>query len=159
MQFFAAKNGWTKFISMQNHYNLLYREEEREMNKFCKETGVGLIPWAPLCRGRLARPLSLVEISPRSLQEQKMGPILASGHSDNDHVIIRRVQELAEKKGWKMSTVALVWINKRVSSPIVGFNSVERIDDALAARGKELTEEDEKYLEEPYVTRDIQGHS
>jgi aryl-alcohol dehydrogenase-like predicted oxidoreductase len=159
MQFCAATNGWTKFISMQNHYNLLYREEEREMNKFCKETGVGLIPWAPLCRGHLARPLSPVEISPRSLQEQKMGRILASGYSDSDHVIIRRVQELAEKKGWKMSTVALVWINKRVSSPIVGFNSVERIDDALAARDKELTEEDEKYLEEPYVTRNIQGHS
>jgi aryl-alcohol dehydrogenase-like predicted oxidoreductase len=159
MQFCAEKNSWTKFVSMQNHYNLLYREEEREMNKFCKETGVGLIPWAPLCRGYLARPPSSTQISPRSLEEQKMGPVLATGHTESDRVIINRVQELAEKKGWKMSTVALAWINKRVSSPIVGFSSVERIDDALAARGKELTEDDEKYLEEPYVTRDIQGHS
>ena len=159
MQFCAERNGWTKFISMQNHYNLLYREEEREMNKFCKETGVGLIPWSPLCRGHLARPPpSSTELTPRSLQEKKMGYLLSSGHTETDHVIIGRVQELAEKKGWTMSAVALAWISKRVSSPVVGCNSIVRIDDALAARDKVLTEEEEKYLEEPYVTRDIQGH-
>ena len=159
MQFCAEKNGWTKFISMQNHYNLLYREEEREMNKFCQETGVGLIPWAPLCRGYLARPPSSTPSSIRSSEEQKMKAFLTTGYSEHDQVIIRRVQELADKKKWKMSNVALAWINKRVSSPIIGFSSVERIDDALAARGKVLTEEEEKHLEEPYVTRDIQGHS
>ncbi|KIM97013.1 hypothetical protein OIDMADRAFT_44457 [Oidiodendron maius Zn] len=124
--------------------------EEREMNKFCKETGVGLIPWAPLCRWHLARPPSPTELSPRSLQEKKMRLVLYPGHSESDRVIIGR--------GWTMSVVALAWINKRVLSPIVGCNSIERIDDTLAARGKELTEEDEKYLAEPYVTRDIQGH-
>lgn len=158
MQFCADKNGWTKFISMQNHYNLLYREEEREMNKFCNETGVGIIPWAPLARGHLARPLLSNHASTRSLEEQRTGRVLSVGYTDADHAIINRVQELAEKKGWKMTTVALGWINKRVTSPIIGFSNVERIDDALAACGKELTEEDEKYLEELYITRDIQGH-
>lgn len=125
MQFVAEKHGWTKFVSMQNHYNLLYREEEREMNKFCHETGVGLIPWAPLCRGHLARPPSDYGSTVRSAGEQKK-PIFTTGTSESDQVIIKRVQELAEKKGWKMSHVALAWINKRISSPIIGFSSVER---------------------------------
>lgn len=88
-----------------------------------------------------------------------MKAFLTTGYTESDQAIIERVQEIAEKKGWKMSTVALAWLNKRVASPIVGISSVERIDDALAARGKELTEEEEKYLEEPYVARDISGHS
>ncbi|KAL8952965.1 MAG: hypothetical protein Q9222_001141 [Ikaeria aurantiellina] len=159
MQFCAERNGWTKFISMQNHYNLLYREEEREMIKFCKETGVGLIPWSPLCRGHLARPPSSEASSARSSGEQNIKAFLATGYSENDHAVINRVQEIAEKKGWKMSAVALAWINRRVSNPIVGLSSVERMDDALAARGKELSEAEEKYLEELYVTRDIQGHN
>lgn len=78
---------------------------------------------------------------------------------EHDKEIITRVEELAKKHDWKMSQVALAWINKRVSSPIVGFSSVERIDDALAANGKELSDEEEKYLEELYVPRAISGHS
>lgn len=143
---------------MQNHYNLLYREEEREMNKFCNDTGVGLIPWAPLCRGYLARPLSSREASMRASEEQRLGRILSVGHTETDHTIINRVEEIAQKRGWKMSTVALAWINKRVASPIVGFSTVERIDEALSARGEELTAEEEKYLEELYVSRAVQGH-
>ena len=158
MQHCAEKNGWTKFVSMQNHYNLLYREEEREMNKFCNETGVGLIPWAPLCRGHLARPPSAYGSTARSAGEQKKS-MFTTGQTDSDQKIIERVQELAEKRGWKMSHVALAWINKRVSSPIIGFSSEARMDEALEAGGKELTEEEEKYLEELYVSRDIQGHS
>lgn len=142
---------------MQNHYNLLYREEEREMNKFCRQTGVGLIPWAPLCRGHLARPPSAYGSTSRSQGEQ-LRTMFTTGHTDPDREIIKRVEELANKKGWKMSHVALAWINKRVSSPIIGFSSVERIDEALEVRGKELTPEEERYLEELYVTRDIQGH-
>ena len=85
--------------------------------------------------------------------------MFSSGRTDPDQEIIKRVQELAEKHGWKMSTVALAWINKRIASPIIGFSSVERMDEALEARGKELSAEEEKYLEEPYVDRAIQGHS
>ena len=141
----------------QNHYNLLYREEEREMNKFCDRTGVGLIPWAPLCRGLLARPYADYGSTTRSDQDKK-NPMFATGQTDPDKQIIDRVQELAEKKGWKMSHVALAWMNKRISSPIIGFSSVERMDEALEARGKVLSEEEEKYLEEPYVARSVQGH-
>lgn len=82
-----------------------------------------------------------------------------TGSSEADKKTIGRVQEIAEKKGWKMSQVALAWINKRISSPIIGFSSVERLDEALEANGKELSEEEEKYLEELYVPRAIIGHS
>ncbi|OAL03808.1 aldo-keto reductase-like protein [Phaeosphaeriaceae sp. SRC1lsM3a] len=158
MQFAAERNGWTKFISMQNHYNLLYREEEREMNRFCNDTGVGLIPWAPLCRGHLARPSSAFGSTTRSEGEEKANA-LHTGRQNNDKQIIERVEELAKKHDWKMSHVALAWINKRVSSPIIGFSSVARMDEALDARGKELTEEEENYLEELYVPTKIVGHS
>jgi len=151
MQFVAEKNGWTKFISMQNHYNLLYREEEREMNRFCNDTGVGLIPWAPLCRGHLARPPSQFGTTTRSSSEKELG--------EPDTTIIKRVQEIAEKRGWPMSHVALAWINKRISSPIIGFSSVERMQEAIEIKGKTLTEEEEKYLEELYEPKTIVGHS
>ncbi|KAK4959987.1 hypothetical protein LTR10_002876 [Elasticomyces elasticus] len=158
MQFCAQQHGWTQFISMQNQYNLLYREEEREMNRFCNETGVGLIPWSPLCRGHLARPPSSSPGSTRSSAEEKLKAFLKTGYAKSDHAIIKRVQELADKKGWTMSNIALAWINKRVSSPIVGCSSIERLDEALETRGKVLTDDEEKYLEEPYVPREVQGH-
>lgn len=157
MQFVAEKNGWTKFVSMQNHYNLLYREEEREMNRFCNETGVGLIPWAPLCRGHLARPPSEFGSTGRSKQE-KDGQPGSIGTVEPDVTIIKRVMEIAEKRDWPMSHVALAWINKRVTSPIIGFSKVERIDEAASVRGKVLTEEEEKYLEELYQPKLIHGH-
>ncbi len=85
--------------------------------------------------------------------------MFTSGTGQPDETIIDRVQELAEKKGWKMSQVALAWLNKRISSPIIGFSSVERIDEAIDVRGKTLTDEEERYLEELYVPKAIQGHS
>jgi len=153
MQFVAEQRGWTRFVSMQNQYSLLYREEEREMNRLCDDTGVGLIPWAPLCRGHLARPWEKFGSTVRSEPEKE------KGLSEVDVQTIKRVQELAEKKGWKMSQVALAWINKRIASPIIGFSSIERLDEAIAVRGKKLTEEDEKYLEELYQPKVISGHS
>ncbi|KAF5581407.1 aldo keto reductase [Fusarium pseudocircinatum] len=155
LQFCAEKNGWTKFISMQDQYNLLYREEEREMIRFCNETGVGLIPWAPLCRGHLARPPS------NSTQRASVeSDLTGGGHgtSEIDLKIIRRVAELAEKRQWPMAHVALAWINKRVTSPIVGCSSLARIDEAVGSNGKVLTEEEEQYLEELYQPRPIWGH-
>jgi aryl-alcohol dehydrogenase-like predicted oxidoreductase len=172
MQFCAEKNCWTKFVSMQNYYNLLYREEEREMIRFCNSTGVGIIPvctlyslmvctpdekqWAPLQRGYLCRPPEMNEASTRVAEEK-------SWRREDEFVepaisIVRRVQELAEKKGWKMSQVALAWVNKRVSSPIIGFTSLDEMEEALGARGKVLTEEEEKYLEELYEPRPVIGH-
>ena len=151
MQFCAEKNGWTRFVSMQNWYNLLYREEEREMNKFCLETGVGLIPWGPLAQGHLARPYHAAGSTLRSEGEPAL--------PEADVKIIGRVEELAKKKGWKMSHVALAWHDyKGVSSPIVGFSKVERIDEAVNMKGKKLTEDEVKFLEEEYLPRNVVGH-
>lgn len=151
MQFCAEKNGWTKFVSMQNWYNLLYREEEREMNKFCLETGVGLIPWGPLAQGALARPLHATGSTVRS--EQRSLP-------EADGKIVGKVEELAKKKGWKMSHVALAWLDyKGISSPIIGLSKVERMDEILEVRGKTLNEDEVKFLEEDYVPKNIMGHS
>ncbi|OOF96459.1 hypothetical protein ASPCADRAFT_129544 [Aspergillus carbonarius ITEM 5010] len=146
MQFCAERNGWTKFISMQNQYSLLYREEEREMNRFCNDTGVGLIPWAPLNRGNLARVPENFGSTVRS-GEEKEGNV---GLEEADVAIIKRVVEIAEKRDWPMSHVALAWINKRVTSPIIGVSSVKRLEQAIAIRGKVLTDEEERYLEELY---------
>ncbi|KAH7227427.1 NADP-dependent oxidoreductase domain-containing protein [Fusarium oxysporum] len=155
MQFVAEKNGWTKFISMQNHYNLLYREEEREMIRFCNDTGVGIIPWAPLCRGHLARPPAQFGATERSKEEKE-----GSGElSEVDQRIIGRVVEVAEKYDWPMAHVALAWINQRITSPIIGFSSVERIEQAIGARGKKLSDEEVKYLEELYQAKPIAGHT
>ena len=120
------------------------------MNRFCDETGVGLIPWGPLSQGSLARPAG-GSGTPRSAGKQQLG--------DTDSEIIARVEELARKKGWKMSHVALAWVNKRISSPIIGFSSVERMDEALGIKGKELTVEEEKYLEELYKPKAVIGHT
>ncbi|KFY43185.1 hypothetical protein V494_02077 [Pseudogymnoascus sp. VKM F-4513 (FW-928)] len=150
MQFCAEKNGWTKFVAMQNRYNLLYREEEREMIKFCKQTNVAVIPWGPLAEGQLARPLQVRGTTTRS----EGSPPLRKESTE----IINRVEELAKKKGWTMAQVTLAWTLKRVTAPIIGFSSVERIEDALSARGKELTAEEEKYLEESYTPLEIEGH-
>ena len=158
MQFAAERNGWTKFVSMQNHYSLLYREEEREMNRFCDDTGVGLIPWAPLCRGHLARPVSQFGSTARSVSEKKSQPG-SVGTVEPDLSIIKRVEEIANKRGWSMSNVALSWINKRIASPIIGFSSIQRIDEAVSTRGKDLTVEEEKYLEELYQPKPVLGHS
>ncbi|KAI9148778.1 Aldo/keto reductase [Paramyrothecium foliicola] len=145
MQACAERNGWTKFVSMQPRYSLLYREEEREMLQYCKETGVGVIPWAPLAGGFLARPPSAAGSTVRSEGNTLEGA---------DLEIANRVVEIAEKRGWPMAHVALAWVKKRVSSPIIGFSSVERIDQAISVRGKELTEEEDSYLTEPYKPKE-----
>ncbi|KAF0331873.1 aldo/keto reductase [Colletotrichum asianum] len=154
MQFCAERNGWTNFVAMQNSYNLLYREEEREMNRFCGETGVAIVPWGPLAAGQLARPLKFQGTTARSAGNGE-GP---SDLRPESAEIINRVENLAQRKGWTMSQVALAWSLKRVTSPIVGFSSIERIDEALSVRGKELTVEEEKYLEELYMPLSVEGH-
>ncbi|KAI1858752.1 uncharacterized protein JN550_012502 [Neoarthrinium moseri] len=153
LQFTAEKNGWTKFVSMQNYYNLCYREEEREMIRFCKETGVGIIPWSPLYGGRLARPAGW-DKSARSKRPSAHHP----DTTGDDAEIIRRVQELAEKKGWEMIHVALAWHKSKGSVPIVGMNSVDKIKEACEMRDKSLTTDEVEFLEESYVPRKVVGH-
>ncbi|KIJ46101.1 hypothetical protein M422DRAFT_29479 [Sphaerobolus stellatus SS14] len=152
MNHVAEKNGWTKFISMQNEYSLLYREEEREMNPYCKFEGIGLIPWAPIAGGALARPLNAQTSTARGVNNTKR-----QVQSNADKEIINRVEEIAKKKGWTMAQVATVWANSKVSSPIIGFSSIERLKEALVS-DKSLTEEEIKYLEEPYVPMTVRGH-
>lgn len=156
MQTVAEKNGWTKFVSMQNHYSLCYREEEREMNKYCHETGVGLIPWAPLYRGYLARPANSAQTE--RTESMKSSPMF-SAITETDITIIKRVEELAGKKGWKMSHVALAWIIQKGTIPIVGFSNLSRLDEAVDVKGKTLTDEETKWLEEPYQPKVVVGHS
>lgn len=119
------------------------------MNRFCYDTGVGLIPWGPLAQGSLARP---VEQTGKTTRSQG-----GDGPSEKDAAIIKRVEEVADKKGWPMSHVALAWINDRISSPIIGFSSTKRMDEALEANKKQLTEEEEKYLEELYQPKAVMG--
>lgn len=158
LQNVAAINKWTKFVSMQNHYSLLYREEEREMIPYCKATGVGLIPWSPLARGHLTRFPASTE-STRAESESADIPInISIGKTDIDKAIIERVHEIAKKKGWSMATVALAWINGKVSAPIVGMSSVKRVEEALEGSGQKLEPEEVKYLEELYQPRPISGH-
>lgn len=130
------------------------------MIPYCKATGVGLIPWSPLARGHLTR-LPSGDESTRSVEDSKRGGLglAAVGASDTDKAIIKRVHEIAEKKGWKMATVGLAWINAKVDAPIVGMSSVKRVEEALEASRKMLEPEEVAYLEELYVPRSIQGHS
>jgi len=131
---------------------LLYREEEREVISFCNATGVGLIPWGPLAGGKLARPLDAAATT--------RSESLNFTVTEVDKKIIGRVEEIAKKRGWTMGQVASAWINKRVSSPIIGFSSVKRLEEALKIKPDEaLTAEEEKYLEELYEPKKIMGHS
>ena len=154
LQHLAERNNWTKFISMQNYYNLCYREEEREMIRYCKDTGIGLVPWAPLFAGRLARPVG-EDKSVRSKRPYAHHP----GTTPADEQIIQRVEQLAKKKGWNMSHVALAWLKTKGTVPTVGINSVEKLDDICELREKSLTEEDVEYLEELYVAKPVAGHN
>ncbi|KIK52115.1 hypothetical protein GYMLUDRAFT_50065 [Collybiopsis luxurians FD-317 M1] len=151
----AEKNGWTKFVSMQNEYSLLYREEEREMNAYCNFHGIGLIPWGPVAAGRLCRPVDNAYDSARGAST-KDGP-WDTPMTEADKTIIGRVEELSKKRGWTMTQVALAWVGSKVSSPIVGMSSVKRVEENIIT-GMVLDEEEIKYLEEPYQPRPVRGH-
>ncbi|KAI1770607.1 Aldo/keto reductase [Hypoxylon cercidicola] len=152
MQFVAEKNGWTKFISMQNLYSLLYREEEREMNRFCNATGVGILPYSPNFGGKLARPLGNED----SIRAKTPSPF-STDLAPNEEEIIRRVEKLAAEKGWKMVQVNLAWHRTKGTVPVMGFNSVARLDEACGARGKTLTVDEVTFLEELYAPKAVIG--
>ncbi|KAF8171013.1 Aldo/keto reductase [Mycena galopus ATCC 62051] len=154
MNHVADKNGWTQFVSMQGEYNLLQREEEREMIPYCKAHGIGLIPYSALAGGNLSRPLE--EQSLRS--QTNKGTPFESKLTNADKAIIGRVQELAEKKGCTMSQIALAWIQLKVDSPIIGLSSVEHVERNVE-KGVELTAEEAKYLEELYVPKADRGYA
>lgn len=148
LQFTAEKNGWTKFISMQNYYNLVYREEEREMIPFCKENGIGLIPWSPIARGVLAKPLG-AEASVRTKTDASISRHALDAIPSNQEVI-KRVEKVAKDKGVSMAMVSIAWVLSKGACPIVGFNKPERIEEAIKALSVKFTDEELKYLEVPY---------
>lgn len=158
LQNIADRHGWHKFISMQNYYNLLYREEENEMIPYCNHTGVGLVPWSPVARGALARPWNSRD-SLREKTDNYLQVLVRSRDDKVDEEIIGRVEQVAKKLGKSMAQIAIAWcLSKKDVSPIVGLNKKERIDEAVEATKIKLGEEDIKYLEEPYQPKKRQGY-
>ena len=153
----ADLNGWSRFVSMQNHYNLLYREEEREMMPLCREEGVGVIPWSPLARGHLARPVEERKATTRAKTDDYARGLYDFPESEE---IIRRVGEIASERGVSRAQVALAWLMGReaVTAPIVGATKMEHLEDAIGAVDVDLTEGEVERLEEPYPPREVQGH-
>jgi aryl-alcohol dehydrogenase-like predicted oxidoreductase len=153
----ADRNGWTRFVSMQDYYNLLYREEEREMIPLCIDQGIGVIPWSPLARGRLTRD---PETKTARSETDPFGRSLATTVMELDRPIIDRVAEVAEKRGVPRAQVALAWVARRpgVTAPIVGATKPNHLEDAVAALDLELTDDEIASLEEPYVPHPISGH-
>jgi aryl-alcohol dehydrogenase-like predicted oxidoreductase len=151
--YLAERHGWTRFATMQNHYNLLYREEEREMLPLCADQGVGVIPWSPLARGRLTRDWDTT--SARS-ETDEFGRTL---YGEADRPIVEAVTGVAEARGVSRAQVALAWLlhNPTVTSPIVGATKPEHLEDAIAAESLTLTDEEVKLLEAPYAPRTVAG--
>jgi aryl-alcohol dehydrogenase-like predicted oxidoreductase len=149
-------NGWARFISMQNHYNLIYREEEREMIPLCQDQQIGVIPFSPYARGWLAR-----KPTEETLRSQHDGLIKERYERDENMTIIQRVSDVAEKRGLPMAQVSLAWMlsKQAVTSPIIGANKPHHLDDAIAALSVQLTSEEIQYLEEPYHPHPIIGFS
>jgi aryl-alcohol dehydrogenase-like predicted oxidoreductase len=149
----AEQHGWTKFVTMQNHYNLVYREEEREMLPLCVDQGVGVIPWSPLARGLLTRDLS--ENTSRS-ETDEFGKTL---YPKADIAIIERVAAIAGQRGVSRAQIALAWVSHHpaVTAPIVGATKPHHLDDAIASLDIVLTQDEIRSLEEPYTPQAVSG--
>lgn len=150
----ATMHGWTPFVSMQNHYNLLYREEEREMLPLCADLGVGVIPWSPLARGRLTRDW---DAATARTETDEFGATL---YRDEDRTIVETVASVAERRGVPRAQVALAWVMHQpvVTSPIVGVTRPEHLADAVAAVDLTLTQDELDELGAGYAPHPIAGH-
>lgn len=151
----ADLGGWTRFVSMQDHYNLIYREEEREMHPLCLDQGVGVIPWSPLARGRLAR-----MPEERTTTRSGSDPIADNLYSEADDAVVRAVADVAKARDLPLAQVALAWMlhQEAVSAPIVGATKPGHVEDAVAAVDVELADEEIAALEAPYVAHPVLGH-
>jgi aryl-alcohol dehydrogenase (NADP+) len=160
MLYKADEMGLTRFVSMQNHYNLVYREEEREMIPLCREEGIGVIPWSPLARGRLTRPWEQKGNTKRG-ESDEFGKKLYGGTEESDRLVVERVSQLARKRGVPQAQIALAWMLQKpyITSPIIGATKVQHLDDAVAALAVKLSPEEIASLEEPYVPHPIVGFS
>ena len=154
----ADSHGWSRFVSMQNHYNLINREEEREMLPLCASEGIGVIPWSPLARGRLTRDWD--ETTNRT-QTDEFGKTLYTSAVDSDRKVVERVAEVASKRGVPRAQVALAWLLSKsfMTAPIVGASKPNHLEDAVAAVSLKLSDEEIGQIEEPYVPHPIVGFS
>ncbi|MBQ7572687.1 MAG: aldo/keto reductase [Clostridia bacterium] len=150
----AEREGFEKFVSVQGHYNLIFREEEREMVPFCNEENIALTPYSALASGRLARKAD--EVTKR-LREDTYAKFKYDATKEQDEVIINRVIELAKKKNVTMTEISLAWLLTKVASPVVGATKLHHIEGAVGAVNTELTDEEIKYLEEPYLPHPLAG--
>ena len=151
----AKANGWTPFVSVQGHYNMIFREEEREMAPYCHLENIAMTPYSALASGRLSKPRN--DVSSKRMQEDAFAKGKYDGSANQDALIIDRVQELAEKKNVSMTEISLSWLLNKVESPIIGATKIHHIDGAIKALDVELTIEEMKYLEEQYVPHVIVG--
>jgi 1-deoxyxylulose-5-phosphate synthase len=154
--YLADLHGQTRFVSMQNHYNLLYREEEREMMGLCAAEGIGVIPWSPLARGRLARPWDQKERTERAASDE-FGKKLYARTEDVDRTVVERVEQVARARGRPMAQVVLAWIlsNPFVTAPIIGATKPNHLEDAAAALAIKLAPAEVARLEEPYAPHPV----
>jgi aryl-alcohol dehydrogenase-like predicted oxidoreductase len=153
----SRRHGWARFVAMQNFVNLLYREEEREMLPLCKSEGVGVIPWSPLARGRLARPLES-QATNRS-EKDKYGAMVYANVAEGDRKIIDEVGQIATRRNVPRAQVALAWLlgKSAITAPIIGATKPEHLKDAVAAVDVKLTDEEVTALEAPYVPHPVTG--
>jgi aryl-alcohol dehydrogenase (NADP+) len=158
--YLADLNNWTRFVSMQNHYNLIYREEEREMNRFCLEEGIGLIPWSPLARGFLAgnRTPDKSGATTRSKSDTYAQDMY---YAEEDFEVVGEVERVAKSKGVKPTQVALAWLLQRpgVVAPIIGATKMLHLEDAIGSLEVRLSPEEIQSLEKHYVPHPVLGHS
>ena len=150
----AEQEGFAKFVSVQSHYNLIFREEEREMAPFCREENIAMTPYSSLAGGRLSKHPG--ETSKR-LQEDSYAQLKYGGMADQDAPILRRVAELADQRGVSMTEISLAWLLTKVTAPVVGATKLHHIADAAKAVELELTAEECSYLEEPYLPHPLVG--
>ncbi|HYA88809.1 MAG TPA: aldo/keto reductase [Nitrospirota bacterium] len=156
--YLADLHGWTRFVSMQDHYNLLYREEEREMIPLCQSEGIGVIPWSPLARGRLARPWQ--SESTKRYETDQFGKSMYLHTEEADRKVVDRLGQVAEQRGVPRAQLALAWLlSKQITSPIVGATKPLHLQDAVAALSLRLTPDEIAALEEPYTPHPVLGFS
>jgi aryl-alcohol dehydrogenase-like predicted oxidoreductase len=157
--YLADRHGWARFVSMQPHYNLLYREEEREMLPLCTAEGIGVIPWSPLARGRLARAWEAA--STRRFETDRFGTTLYSKTGEADRQVVERLDQAAQRRGLPHAQLALAWLlaNPAITAPIVGATSSRHLDDAVASLAIKLSDDEIAALEEPYIPHPVLGHA
>ncbi len=155
----AEKHGWTRFVSMQDHYNLIYREEEREMLPLCRAEGIGSIPYSPLAGGRLTRDWTSTETTLRA-ETDEIAKKKYDAAAESDRPVVERVAELAQRYNVLCTHIALAWLLQKepVTAPIIGATKLSHLEDAIGALSLKLTSEDVAYLEEPYVPHRVIGH-